>query len=150
MFFYVEALDTMKFVWFCYYVSEVISWTLLMTDWTKTCILTCTLRLIQISWYYKGMNYIKSTKAKYVLDRVPLSCQIWFICGGHLICTGYVFDNSYILFAIFVSLVGMLRQYDLNGMPDIYAGRYYFKHLILLPWTLIELLYVQEKWFRCC
>ncbi|KAK1559750.1 hypothetical protein Q3G72_017959 [Acer saccharum] len=38
--------------------------------------------------YSGGMKNIKSKKAMYVLDHVPLSCQIWFICRGHLICSG--------------------------------------------------------------
>ncbi|KAK3194786.1 hypothetical protein Dsin_026096 [Dipteronia sinensis] len=35
--------------------------------------------------YSGGMKNIKSKKAMYVLDHVPLSCQIWFICRAHLI-----------------------------------------------------------------
>ncbi|KAK0582071.1 hypothetical protein LWI29_021191 [Acer saccharum] len=38
--------------------------------------------------YSGGMKNIKSKKAMYVLDHVPLSCQIWFICRGHLIRSG--------------------------------------------------------------
>ncbi|KAK2650288.1 hypothetical protein Ddye_017777 [Dipteronia dyeriana] len=38
--------------------------------------------------YSGGMRNIKSKKAMYVLDHLPLSCQIWFICRGHLIRSG--------------------------------------------------------------
>ncbi|KAL5859692.1 hypothetical protein ACOSQ4_000988 [Xanthoceras sorbifolium] len=38
--------------------------------------------------YSECMKHINSKKAMYVLDHVPLSCQIWFICGGHLIRSG--------------------------------------------------------------
>ncbi|KAK4848240.1 hypothetical protein QYF36_010669 [Acer negundo] len=38
--------------------------------------------------YSGGMKNIKSKKAMYVLGHVPLSCQIWFICRGHLIRSG--------------------------------------------------------------
>ncbi|KAI9182081.1 hypothetical protein LWI28_021851 [Acer negundo] len=38
--------------------------------------------------YSEGMKNIKSKKAMYVLDHVPPSCQIWFICSGNLIRSG--------------------------------------------------------------
>ncbi|XP_031275741.1 putative U-box domain-containing protein 55 [Pistacia vera] len=34
------------------------------------------------------MTSIKSRKAMYVHEHLPLSCQFWFICGGHLIQSG--------------------------------------------------------------
>ncbi|KAJ0113485.1 hypothetical protein Patl1_00457 [Pistacia atlantica] len=38
--------------------------------------------------YAEGMTSIKSRKAVYVHEHLPLSCQYWFICGGHLIQSG--------------------------------------------------------------
>ncbi|XP_048132660.1 U-box domain-containing protein 33-like [Rhodamnia argentea] len=37
--------------------------------------------------YFKKMTEIRSKKAMFVRDKADISCQIWFICDGHLICT---------------------------------------------------------------
>ncbi|XP_076953822.1 U-box domain-containing protein 32-like [Bidens hawaiensis] len=37
--------------------------------------------------YSKDMSEIKSSKAIYVCQHAPISCQIWFVCKGHLIYT---------------------------------------------------------------
>ncbi|KAJ9188329.1 hypothetical protein P3X46_003695 [Hevea brasiliensis] len=38
--------------------------------------------------YSEDMMDLKSRKAKYVQQRVPLSCQVWYVCKGYLIRTG--------------------------------------------------------------
>ncbi|KDP28620.1 hypothetical protein JCGZ_14391 [Jatropha curcas] len=37
--------------------------------------------------YSEEMMDLKSKKAKYIRQCVPLSCQIWYICKGYYICT---------------------------------------------------------------
>ncbi|KAI3441789.1 Protein kinase domain-containing protein [Psidium guajava] len=37
--------------------------------------------------YFKKMTEIRSRKAIFVRNKADISCQIWFICDGHLICT---------------------------------------------------------------
>ncbi|KAI7744982.1 hypothetical protein M8C21_003214 [Ambrosia artemisiifolia] len=37
--------------------------------------------------YSKDMSELKSNKAIYVCQQAPVSCQIWFVCKGHLIYT---------------------------------------------------------------
>ncbi|KAF8027063.1 hypothetical protein BT93_E0088 [Corymbia citriodora subsp. variegata] len=37
------------------------------------------------NYYFREMTEIKSRKAVFVRDNAHISCQIWFICGGHLI-----------------------------------------------------------------
>ncbi|EEF31858.1 receptor protein kinase, putative [Ricinus communis] len=37
--------------------------------------------------YSEGMTDLRSNKAKYIQQRVPHSCQVWYIWGSHLILT---------------------------------------------------------------
>uniref|UniRef100_A0A2C9VV46 RING-type E3 ubiquitin transferase n=1 Tax=Manihot esculenta TaxID=3983 RepID=A0A2C9VV46_MANES len=38
--------------------------------------------------YSEDMADLKSRKAKYVQQRIPLCCQVWYVCKGYLVHTG--------------------------------------------------------------
>ncbi|XP_024451885.1 U-box domain-containing protein 33 isoform X7 [Populus trichocarpa] len=71
--------------------------------------------------YSEGMMDLQSRKAKYVQQCAPSSCQIWFICKGHLIHTGTSTDAFADLDPFTLNISGEITglELELSEIPDM-------------------------------